>query len=119
MSEVHLLDLQLDVLHRARLDRLGCLLDGSLDKDDRFGVDAFDPAHHLLRNELGLDLDETLDRVGLLAENDKDHLRTCQLHRGVRESEIEVKRLGSLPHLERAKFGDEHGEGPVDPRERQ
>jgi len=77
-SSTHLADLELDVVDRARLDRLlGALHDG-LDEHDRLVVDALDPAHHLLRHELGLDDDEALDRVVLLAQDDEHHLGACE-----------------------------------------
>lgn len=76
-GDTDLADLELDVLDSARLDSLGGLLNVSLDENDRFGVDTLDPTDHLLRDEFRLDLDETLDRVGLLTENDEDHLGTC------------------------------------------
>jgi hypothetical protein len=77
-SGAHLANLQLDIVDRARLDGLLCLLHDALDEHDRLVVDALDPADHLLGHEFGLDDDEALEGVGLLAENDKHHLGACE-----------------------------------------
>jgi len=77
LKRTHLADLEFDILYSARLDGLSSLLYVSVDEHNRFRVDTLDPANHLLRNKFRLDLNETLDSVGLLTEDDEDHLRTC------------------------------------------
>jgi hypothetical protein len=78
-SSTHSLDLDLGILNTAALDGLERLLHGTLNENDRLGVDALGEADHLLRDELGLDLHESLNGVVLLTEDEEDHLGSCRM----------------------------------------